>query len=122
MVGFPYFFFFELLGPWIEVQGLLFLVASLVVGTLPIGIFAAVFAATIPMGIAVSLASLLLAEYHQQYFSRRDRIRLIWLSFVENFGYRQYASLIRLRGYLSVLTRKTGWGTMVRAGFAAGKK
>ena len=122
MVGFPYFFFFELLGPFIEVQGLAFLVTALIAGTLPIGIFAGVFAATIPMGIAVSLASLLLAEYHQHYFTRRDRRRLLYVSFIENFGYRQYASLIRLRGYLSVLSGKSGWGTMVRTGFAAGKK
>ena len=118
MVGFPYFFFFELMGPWIEVQGLLFLITGLALGTLPLSIFAIVFAATVPLGIAISLASLLLAEYHQRYFGPADRTRLLVLAFLENFGYRQYASVLRLRGYISALRRKTGWGTMVRAGFA----
>jgi cellulose synthase/poly-beta-1,6-N-acetylglucosamine synthase-like glycosyltransferase len=117
LVGFPYFFLFELLGPWIEVQGLLFLVTGLALGTLPFGTVMLVLAATLPLGIAVSLSSLLLAEAHQRYFSGLDRLRLMFFAFVENFGYRQYASVLRLRGYLSALARKTGWGTMVRTGF-----
>lgn len=116
IVGFPYFFFFELLGPWLEIQGFLFLIAGVAGGQLSPAIVSLVIAATIPLGIAVSLSSILLAEHHQRYFRRRDRVALLVLAFVENFGYRQYAGLLRLRGYLSVLARKTGWGTMVRAG------
>jgi cellulose synthase/poly-beta-1,6-N-acetylglucosamine synthase-like glycosyltransferase/HEAT repeat protein len=120
LVGFPYFFLFELLGPWVEVQGLLFLVVGLAARTLPLSVFAIVFAATVPLGVAISLASLLLAEYHQRYFGPADRARLLFLAVMENFGYRQYASVLRLRGYISALRRKTGWGSMVRAGFAGG--
>jgi cellulose synthase/poly-beta-1,6-N-acetylglucosamine synthase-like glycosyltransferase len=122
LIGFPYFFFFELIGPWIEVQGLAFLVLGLATRTLPFSIFSIVFAATVPLGVAISLASLLLAEYHQRYFGPGDRIRLLVLAILENFGYRQYASVLRLRGYISALRRKTGWGTMVRAGFAGASK
>ena len=117
LVGFPYFFLFELLGPWVEIQGFVFLIAGLALGTMPLGVVSLVFAATIPLGIAVSLSSLLLAEFHQRYYGALDRVRLMVLAFLENFGYRQYASILRLRGYISALTRKTGWGTMVRAGF-----
>lgn len=117
LVGFPYYFFFELMGPWIEIQGLAYLIAGLIAGSISLPILAIVLAATIPFGVAVSLSSVLLAEYHQKYFPMIDRLRLIFLSVVENFGYRQYASLLRLRGYISALRRKTGWGTMVRAGF-----
>ena len=117
IVGFPYYFFFELLGPWIEIQGLVFLFVGLAAGSISLSIFTIVFAATIPLGVAISLSSVLLAEYHQKYFPMIDRLRLIALSIVENFGYRPYASLLRLRGYISALRRKTGWGTMVRTGF-----
>lgn len=122
MIGYPYYFFFELLGPWIEAQGLLFLAIGLLTGSVGLPVFLLVMAATVGMGVGISLASLLLAEYHQQYFSAGDRIRLILLAIVENFGYRQYSSLMRLRGYISALTKKTGWGTMVRAGFAGNKQ
>lgn len=118
LLGFPYFFIFELLGPWIEVQGLLFLILGMATGTLALPIAGLVFAATVPLGVAVSLSALLLAEYHQHYFNRRDRFRLLLLAVVENFGYRQYASVLRLRGYISAITRRTGWGKMVRAGFS----
>jgi cellulose synthase/poly-beta-1,6-N-acetylglucosamine synthase-like glycosyltransferase len=120
LVGFPYFFFFELIGPWIEVQGLLFLIMGLATRTLALSTAGIVFAATVPLGVAVSLSSLLLAEYHQRYFGARDRIWLVFLAVLENFGYRQYASVLRLRGYISALRRKTGWGKMVRSGFSAG--
>lgn len=122
VVGFPYFFIFELIGPWIEVQGLLFLIFGMATGTLALPTAGLVFAATVPLGVAVSLSSLLLAEYHQRYFGAGDRLRLVLLAIVENFGYRQYASVLRLRGYISALTRKTGWGTMVRAGFSGGRQ
>jgi len=117
-IGFPYFFLFELLGPWVEIQGLVFLIIGLVLGIMPFGVVMIVLAATIPLGIAVSLSSLMLAEYHQSYFSARERLVLVGLSFLENFGYRQYAGLLRLRGYISALGRKTGWGSMVRTGFS----
>ncbi len=118
LIGFPYFAFFELLGPWFELQGILFLVAGLIAGLLDPVVVAVVLVATIPLGVAVSLSSLLLAEYRHGYFSRRDRLLFIVLAVVENVGYRQYAGLIRLRGYISALFRKTGWGTMVRVGFS----
>lgn len=121
LVGFPYFFFFELLGPWIEIQGLVFLITGLALRTMPLGVVSIVFAATIPLGIAVSLSSLLLAEFHQRYYGPFDRVRLMFLAFLEDFGYRQYASVLRLRGYISALTRKTGWGAMVRTGFGGAK-
>jgi len=118
LLGFPYFFIFEMLGPWVEVQGLLFLLLGLATGTLPLSIAGLVFAATVPLGVAVSLSALLLAEYHHRYFDPADRIRLLLLAIMENFGYRQYASVLRLRGYISAVTRKTGWGKMVRTGFS----
>ncbi|MCK4514404.1 MAG: glycosyltransferase family 2 protein, partial [Spirochaetaceae bacterium] len=121
LIGFPYYFFFELLGPWIEVQGLLFLILGLATRTLALSTAGIVFAATVPLGVAVSLSSLLLAEYHQRYFGTGDRARLLLLAVLENFGYRQYASVLRLRGYISALMRKTGWGTMVRSGFVGTK-
>ncbi len=121
LIGFPYYFFFELLGPWIEVQGLLFLILGLATRTLALSTAGIVFAATVPLGVAVSLSSLLLAEYHQRYFGTGDRVRLLLLAVLENFGYRQYASVLRLRGYISALMRRTGWGTMVRSGFVGTK-
>lgn len=117
VIGFPYFFVFELLGPWIELQGLVFLLLGVIAGYLTPAMVLLVFIATIPLGIAVSIVSLILAEYRHRYFDRSDRWRLLLYAVAENFGYRQYASIIRLSGYVSALTRKTGWGRMKRTGF-----
>ncbi len=117
LIGFPYFYVFELLGPWIETQGLLFLIAGLFLGYLNPAVVLLVFTATIPLGISVSLIALILAEYRHRYFNRKDRLLLVFYAIAENVGYRQWASLLRLSGYLSALTGKTGWGRMSRTGF-----
>ncbi len=117
LLGFPYFFVFELFGPWIEVQGLLFLLTGLFLGYLNAGVVLLVFTATVPLGVSVSLIALILAEYRHRYFRRADRVLLVCYAIAENVGYRQWASLVRLSGYVSALTGKTGWGRMNRTGF-----
>lgn len=119
LIGFPFYGIFELLGPWIEMQGLLFLVLSAVTAVVAPGVLLLVFAVSIPLGMLISLAALLLARETMGAFPFRDRVLFVLLSAVENFGYRQYASLLRIRGYISALQQRTGWGTMVRRGFAA---
>jgi hypothetical protein len=65
-----------------------------------------------------SLASVLLVEWHTRIFRGPDRVRLLVLSVLENLGYRQYSNMLRLRGFISALRKRTGWGLMKRRGFA----
>ncbi len=118
LIGFPFYGVFELLGPWIEVQGLLFLILAAATGAVAWSVLLVVFAVAVPLGVLVSTASMLLAEDTMRRFPLRDRIGAVLLSIAENFGYRQFASFLRIRAYISVLRQKTGWGTMVRRGFA----
>lgn len=118
-IGMPYHFIFELVGPWIEVQGYLFLAVGLVLGLLPVAVALEVFAVAIGLGVLTSLLSLQLAELRQPLFRGMDRVRLILSAITENFGYRQYANFLRLRGYVSTIRHRTGWGTMTRRGFSS---
>lgn len=117
MLGFPYYYIFELFGPWIEIQGYLFFIAGLVTGVLPTGIILLVLGTSLGLGILNSVVALQLAEWRQGLFSPLDRVRMLSLAILENLGYRQYANLLRVRGYVSALRRRTGWGTMRRRGF-----
>ncbi len=120
LIALPYYYLFELLGPWIEVQGYLVLLLGLSAGVVSRDAAIAAAVASIPLGMMVSLVSIQLVEYRRRVFSFRARLAMVWVSLAENLGYRQLASAVRLRAYLSVLRGTTGWGVMRRRGF--GKK
>ena len=117
LIAFPYFIIFEVIGPWIEAQGLLMFVIALALGLLNTQVIMLLFIGTIFMGIAVSIISFYIMERGNDYFSNKDISILILYAFIENFGIRQYFSILRLGGYINALRNKQGWGKMVRKGF-----
>ncbi len=119
-VGLPYFFFFEIVGPWLELLGYGVLIFSLVSASLPLEIFFILFAVTIPFGLVISFISLALAEWQNRYFSGKDKFLLLCFAFLENFGFRQFMSIFRIAGFIRSLGKKSGWGVMERKGFDGG--
>lgn len=117
MFAFPYFLLFEMFGPLLEIQGYVFLILGFALGILPIEFFLAFFIATIGLGMVVSLTSVLMLEKDQIHFNKRDTWRLVFYAIVENFGYRQWMSLYRVRGYFSALKETHEWGEQRRKGF-----
>ena len=122
MIAFPYHYIFELIGPWLEVQGYLFLLIGLATGVLPIPIAAAALVASVLLGVVISLLSIHLIEKQQRLFRNRDRLKLLCMATLENFGYRQFTNFLRIRANISVLRKKSGWGVMVRQGFQKGEQ
>jgi len=45
----------------------------------------------------------------------------VLFALLENFGFRQLVSLMRVRGFLRLLARIGGWGQMERRGLGAGR-
>lgn len=126
LIGFPYFLIFEVLGPWFEAEGYIVLAASLALGMIQLPLFLLLFTATVMLGLLVSTLSLVLAELHRKYFPLKDKLILLFFAFLENFGFRQLMSILRVRGFLRMLARVGGWGQMERRGLggqqaAAGK-
>ncbi len=117
LIAFPYFIIYEVIGPWIEAQGLLMFIIALGLGLLNLHVILMLFIGTIFMGLAVSIISFYIMERGNQYFSNKDIAILILYAFCENFGIRQFFSLLRLGGYINALRNKQGWGKMVHKGF-----
>lgn len=117
LIAFPYFIIFEVIGPWIEAQGLIMFLTALALGLLNTHLVMLLFTGTIFMGIAVSIISFYIMERGNNYFSNKDISILIFYAFIENFGIRQYFSIMRFRGYVNALRNVQGWGKMVRKGF-----
>ena len=51
--------------------------------------------------------------------AKRDLVRLLAYGFLENFGFRQYLSFIKVKALAEALWRRREWGRMERRGFGA---
>jgi len=122
LIGFPYFLVFEVLGPWLEVEGFAVFIGSLLGGLVSLPLALLVLSATVGLGLFISVLAVGLAEYHKPYFPWRDKFKLFLASVAENFGIRQCFNLIRLRALLRLLGKTEGWGKMVHRGFKPSQK
>jgi cellulose synthase/poly-beta-1,6-N-acetylglucosamine synthase-like glycosyltransferase len=121
-IAFPYFFIFEMIGPFIEAIGYIALIVGLSLGILNIEIVILLLVVTIGLGIVVSLASLWIAERKKPFYSVKDTFVLILVAIIENFGYRQMMSLHRIVSTFSSLRESGTWGSQKRQGFAKVQK
>jgi cellulose synthase/poly-beta-1,6-N-acetylglucosamine synthase-like glycosyltransferase len=118
MVAMPYFFIFEMLGPFVETLGYVVVLLSFLFGVLNLEFFLMFLAAAVLYGIFLSVASILLEEVSfRRYPGWIDLTKLLVFSVLENFGYRQLLSLFKVKAFWDVLRRKRDWGKMDRAGF-----
>ena len=122
MVSMPYFFIFEMMGPLVEIQGYVMVILAAILGLLNIKIALLLFLSTVLMGVFISIASIFIAEKNINYISTKELFILIAYSIIENFGFRQLASMWRLSGYISSLRKPKGWGKMERKGFFSENK
>ncbi len=118
LVAFPYFYFLEMWGPVLELAGYLVFFVSLLFGAVsPLFVVAFLMMAVV-LDIALSLAAVALEEMAFTRYSRfQDLMRLFWLAFIENFGYRQLVTYWRMKGMWSYLRKVESWGKMERKGF-----
>ena len=113
----PYFVFFELLGPTIEVLGYGAFTASIILGIAPLSYTLVFLAFAVLFGLLFSFSALLVEERsYQRYPGWRDLRRLVVSAIAENVGYRQLLAVVRTRSWWT-LVRKAGWGSMERRGF-----
>ena len=118
MVAMPYFLIFEMLGPLIEVAGYAVLVTSASLGWVSPSVALLFFGLAIGAGLLFSFGALAIEERAFQRYPRwRCLARLALAAFVENFGYRQYMTLVRTRAFLTLMRRDHGWGEMTRRGY-----
>ncbi len=111
----PFFLFFELLGPIIEITGYFAFFLFFLLGLFSLPFFLLFLALSVVYGVILSLSSLLLAEISlKRYEDPKDRLKLLVLAVLENFGYRQLHSLWRFRGILQFFRKNSEWGEMLR--------
>ena len=118
LLAYPYFFFLEMVGPVIEALGYVAFVVTVAFGRADAWYVSAFLAVAIFLGVSLSLAAVALEELSFRRYPRvGDLANLCWMAVLENFGYRQLSTWWRLRGTISALRGKKGWGERERKGF-----
>ena len=99
----PYYWFFEVLGPVLELLGCLLIPVSFALGWVGPELFWAFLFTEVLLGMLVSLAALLTQEFIDSDKPDAARLRkLILAAIVSNLGYRQLVLVFRLIGMLDV--------------------
>ena len=119
MVAFPYFVFFEMLAPVIEISGYIIIPVSYALGMVDFLFFTFFLTVAILTGVILSIGAVVLEElFYRRYPKTSDITRLLAAAFLENFGYRQLTLWWRLRGFWDYFSGKTAWGRMERKRFS----
>lgn len=116
-ISMPYFLFIEFLGPVIELIGFIIMIISLFVGGVYFEFAILLFLMSILYGSVFSMMAVLLEEWSLRKFPKvTDIVRLVFFSLTETLWYRPLTVLWRCEGIWHILTRKSGWGEMIRKG------
>jgi cellulose synthase/poly-beta-1,6-N-acetylglucosamine synthase-like glycosyltransferase len=119
MVAFPYFLFFEMLGPVVELSGYVIVPLSYAMGLLDVQLFLLFLSLAIFFGLVFSTSSIAAEEiFYRRYPRMTDVLKLTLFAVIENFGYRQLHAWWRFTGIVDYLLKRSGWGKMVRKGFS----
>ncbi|MCU1272895.1 MAG: hypothetical protein JWO48_326 [Bryobacterales bacterium] len=114
----PYFVFFEMCGPAVEVAGYVLTLAGVWLGLVAPQVAVLFFIVSVLFGVLLSMSAVVLEEFTmRRYPSVFDLLRLLAAAVLENFGYRQLLALWRVQGVWDALRGKRGWGAMERRGF-----
>lgn len=119
MMAYPYYIFFEMFGPVLEIVGYLSVLGLMLIGRLSPAFALIFFLVAFVYGSIISIFAIALEELTFRRYQRlSDLLQLMWTAVLESFGYRQLLTIWRVRGTLKRLfSRKHQWGQMQRQGF-----
>ncbi|WP_280803130.1 glycosyltransferase [Aurantimicrobium minutum] len=119
MLAVPYYWFFELLAPVLEIAGLIIVPLGLVLGVIdPVYVVFFILIAYV-YAVIVTLAAMVIEEasFHR-YDHWSDLWKALFSAVAENFGYRQLTAIWRVQGWWQAIRgREASWGEMNRSGF-----
>ncbi len=118
MVGIPYFWIVEMLGPIIEVLGYISVIVSGILGLLNYEFAIVFFIFAVLYGVFLSIGSVILEEYNfMKYDKVGDYVKMVLYGVIENFGYRQLNTIWRARAFIGYKRKHNKWGEIERKEF-----
>lgn len=115
LVAMPFYFFFEALGPVIELMGYILIPLLWYLGILDAHFALLFFVLAILFNIMLSLLALIIDDLlFQRYDRARDLGKMMLSAFLEFIGYRQILTVRRTAAFFGALFRRRHWGKIHR--------
>ena len=119
MISYPYWFFFEFLGPVVEFLGFIVFFVFLFLGMISWPIFFALLILVLSYGILYSIYAILIdITSYNVYYKTRDIPKLIITAFLEPFFFHPKIVWASIKGIKDYFFKNSQWGEMTRQGFA----
>jgi cellulose synthase/poly-beta-1,6-N-acetylglucosamine synthase-like glycosyltransferase len=118
LFGYPAFLLAEVLGPLVEGFGYVIVPLAFAIGAADLSFVLMYFGITVGVGVFLSWFGILSEVWSFRRYDRpKQVIRLLGMGILENFGFRQWKTLIAWRGLYEYIRGDTSWGEMQRSGF-----
>jgi len=115
----PFYFFFEMLGPVVELFGYGMIILALLLHQLDVRFLYLFISVAILYGVIVSLMAVMLGGVATGRFPRLPALaKLSLFAVLDNAGYRQVNTWWRTKAYVTYYTRRRKWGHMERSELA----
>ena len=122
MLMLPYYWIFEFIGPLFETLGYFVVPLSWWLGVISWKFALLFFLLVVMVGLILSLGAIMQESYAMRKFPKMSQIlTLAAYAFLDNFGFRQFNTIIRFIGFLKYRKGKDTWGTLKRKQFKADK-
>src|SRR5207237_8176473 len=120
LIAYPFFLFGEALSPAVEVLGYVGMALGLTLGVVDLNFVWLFLSVVVLYGMLLSVWAILLEEVSFRRYTRSvDMLRLLFMSVIEAFGYRQLTLFFRLKAFWRMLHGDRRWGVMQREGFGS---
>jgi hypothetical protein len=115
LIGMPFYFFFEALGPVIELFGYLLIPVLWFTGMLDAKFAMMFFSLAILYNVMLSLLALIVDDLlFQRYDRATDLLKMMSAALLEYIGYRQILTVRRTGAFFTILFRRGHWGHVRR--------
>jgi cellulose synthase/poly-beta-1,6-N-acetylglucosamine synthase-like glycosyltransferase len=117
MVGMPYYFFFEILGPFFEVFSYFVVGVGYALGVVSPETLFLFLLLSVGYTTLLNSAAILIEDVNYQSYSLGDVMKLVGVGFLDNLGYRQLTMVIRVVATFDWFSRTRRWGVITRRGY-----
>ena len=123
VVMLPYYWIFEFIGPVFETMGYFIIPLSWWLGIISWKFAMLFFLLVVMIGLILSLGAIMQESYAMRKFPKmRQILTLAAYALLDNFGFRQFNTVIRVLGFLGYRKGKHAWGSMKREQFTTAKQ
>ena len=114
----PYYWIFEFIGPMFETLGYIVIPLSWFLGIIGWPFMALFFLLVVMIGLILSLGAIMQESFAMRKFPKISHVLILtWYALLDNFGFRQFNTVIRFIGCVKYRKGKDSWGAMKRKKF-----